>query len=956
MRNPVRKQLRAAREFAAWVGNNPGQLRDMARGLLAASPNGGEQSEVEVPDTVAQHQRSLRAVAASSASPARVVEIVSDLSLLSSWLKLHASFRGEDPKGAAVGSRFVEQVKIMGIPAEVAWEVVRLDETGLTLEGAGPMGLVLLMHFTVHGSKAGSEIVLDCGLSGDPVSGPMGGTVSRNVQQALDGSLAALAELAASDVDTAEPTAPPVRHLASGELLDPRTPVIVGVGQVVQRVPDVDKDPAHLAGANAVTAVASTSWTYNDLGAAVAAQVGARPSETVQSARFGGDGGQALVNAAGKAIAQGEHDVVLVCGAEAGASLAAAQKQGLVVAWPVQDDGVQPTRVLGSEREANSQAEGAAGLGAPVYMYALIEDALRAKMGESVVEHKQRIAALWSRFSKVAAGNASAWQPEAFSADHLATPTEQNREVSSPYSKLLCANLQVDLASGIILTSVGSAEAAGIDQDRWVFLHAGAAANDEWFVSERGDLAASPAIRTLGRQALDRVGRGIDDIDHIDLYACFPAAVQIAANELGLPIDDPNRPLTVTGGLTFAGGPGNNYGGHAIATMVQRLRQDPGSYGLTTSLGWYLTKHALGIYSTTPPVRPYEALEPVLPLEPSRSVLTDHEGSAIVEASTVQFARSGEPEAVIVSAVTPEGDRVVLRSTQPEIVTELHDKDPHGWTVQVGPGSSLSVESRSQDEIPPCPTLPVLVEDRGAVRIITINRPHRRNAIDHATAELLERVIDGFEADGGVRVAVITGADDTFCAGMDLKAAAQGSVALTEKRGPLGIAALPISKPVIAAVEGHALAGGCELALVADLIVAADDSAFGLPESKRGLVAAAGGVLRLSQRLPRNLVLEMTYTGDPVSAHRLHDLGLVNRLAKPGKTLETAIDLAERIALNAPLSIEVSKEIVDQCGDWTRDEEFQRQTDLAGRALFSLDAAEGIAAFAEHREPGWQGR
>ena len=172
--------------------------------------------------------------------------------------------------------------------------------------------------------------------------------------------------------------------------------------------------------------------------------------------------------------------------------------------------------------------------------------------------------------------------------------------VSTPYTKLLCANLQVDQASGLILMSVAAAEAAGVPQDKWVFLHAGAAAYDEWFVSERGDLAASPAIRTIGQAALEHAGIGIEDVGHVDLYSCFPVAVQVAADELGLDIE---RQLSVTGGLTFSGGPGNNYGGHAVAALVKRLREDPTAYGLSTSLGWYITKHALGIYSAHPPRR-----------------------------------------------------------------------------------------------------------------------------------------------------------------------------------------------------------------------------------------------------------------------------------------------------------------------------------------------------------------
>lgn len=250
----------------------------------------------------------------------------------------------------------------------------------------------------------------------------------------------------------------------------------------------------------------------------------------------------------------------------------------------------------------------------------------------------------------------------------------------------------------------------------------------------------------------------------------------------------------------------------------------------------------------------------------------------------------------------------------------------------------------------------MLVDRRGPVWVITINRPERRNAVDLATARLLESVVDELEADDAARVAVITGAGGSFCAGMDLKAAAGGEFAITERGGPLGITSRPLAKPLIAAVEGHALAGGCELALVADLVVAARDSQFGLPEPKRGLVAAAGGVLRLAQRLPRNVAMEMALTGNPVPATRMAELGLVNRLAEPGQVLDAALALAEEIIENAPLSVQVSKQIIEQSPDWPVDEAFGRQGDLAMTAVLSEDAAEGVAAFAEKRQPVWKGR
>ncbi|HSV40252.1 MAG TPA: crotonase/enoyl-CoA hydratase family protein [Nocardioidaceae bacterium] len=964
----VRKQLRSARATARWARQNPAAVAEIARGLLATRRGGAEAPAYDgdrvAPEGLDAFDRSVTVSTDTAASPEAVRAFLDDFGRLPDWMGMHAGWRGEPPAVAEEGSTFVQKVKMMGIPAEISWTVVQAGSDTISIEGAGPMGLVMRIWFSVQPAADGSRLWADVGLSGDPIKGPMGGSVAKNVHETMEASLARLAEIVAT-TEVGPAKAGKVLHHVSGRRLDPNTPVIVGAGQVAQRRPDAAKDPATLSvealrlaeadsgvagllkAADSVYAVASASWTYRDQGALVAAAVGASPKATVQSARFGGDAGQVLINTAGEAIASGEASVVLVCGAEAGATLASSPDQP---AWPTQNRDVKPTQVIGSEREANNDAESKAGLMAPIYVYALMEQAMRGKLGLSVDQHRDRITKLWSSLSEVAARNEHAWQPKAFSPEELGEPTEDNRLVSSPYTKLLCANLQVDLASGLILTSVAAAEAAGVPQEKWVFLHAGAAAYDEWFVSERGDLAASPAIGTIGKAALAHAGLTIDDIDHVDLYSCFPVAVQIAAAELGLGLD---RPLSVTGGLTFAGGPGNNYGGHAVASLVQRLRQDPSAYGLSTSLGWYVTKHALGIYSAQPPVTPYRSLHPVVDPAPTRPVLSSYAGPAVVESYTVAYDRNG-PEAAIVSAVTPDGSRVLLRSTQVDVIAELESSDALGWSVIVD-ANALAVTDRERQALPAVPEPTVLVENRGPVRIITLNRPHRRNAIDLPTAELLERVVDAFEADPTARVAVLTGAGGTFCAGMDLKAAAAGAFALTEKRGPLGIAGVPIKKPVIAAVEGHALAGGCELALVADLIVASTESEFGIPEPKRGLVAAAGGVLRLAQRLPRNIAMELALTGDPMPATRMAELGLVNRLADPGKALDVALELAEQIVANAPLSIEVSKEIIEQHADWSREEEFAMQSELAGRAVMSEDAGEGVRAFAEKRAPVWKG-
>ena len=976
----VRKQVRAVRKFVDAVRRDPQLARDLVNGLFGREGvpvPPADLGDHTPPAGLAEFAKTAHARRSIEFPRATVMSFVADLSRIPAWLGFHSAWRGDAPGVAYEGLEFGEKVLVMNMPAEIAWTVTEVTESSLGLRGQGPMGVVLALWVSADAVGDSTVLYADAGLAGKPIEGPMAASILRNLGEAMTQSLAALPDaIRAAGPGAVRAARKPVLHIASGKSLPASTPVIVGAGQVVVRKPVAPyRDPSSLAvdavrkaaadsgvgesllrSADAVFAVASASWQYRDLAALVGAAVGASPSETVQSSPFGGDGAQLLVNEAAAAIAAGQHDVVLLVGAEAGASMAAAQRDGATPEWPEQDTTVTPTRVVGTDKVANNDAELAVGLGAPIYVYSLLESAVRHRFGGTPAEHTAAIGQLWSRFSKVGATNENAWLPKEFTADEIVVASDDNRMVSTPYTKLLCANLQVDLATGLILTSVGAAQEAGVPQEKWVFVHAGASAHDEWFVSERAELASSPAIRTIGAAALDHVGLTIDRIEHIDLYSCFPSAVQIGAHELGLPVDDPGRPLTVTGGLTFGGGPGNNYGSHGVANLVPLLRENLGAYGLSTSLGWYVTKHALGIYSATPPDAAFTHLTPIVENPPARPVRADYDGPGVVEAYTVPYGRDAAPEAGIVSIVTDKGERVLVRTRQPEILDGLIRGDALGRRVNVVDRREIAFVGTDVAAVPPPPPAPVLVERRGQVMIITLNRPHVRNAVNHAMAIGLERAIDAFEADPKARVAVLTGAGGFFCSGMDLKAAARGEFPMTDKRGPLGITKRPPAKPLIAAVEGPALAGGCELALAADLIVAARDSQFGIPEPKRGLVAAAGGVLRLRERLPRNIAMELALTGDPMQASRLADLGLINRIAEPGTALDAAIDLAERIGVNAPLSLAASKRIIDECPDWTTDDAFDRQSDLASVAIFSDDATEGMAAFAEKRQPVWRGR
>jgi len=252
------------------------------------------------------------------------------------------------------------------------------------------------------------------------------------------------------------------------------------------------------------------------------------------------------------------------------------------------------------------------------------------------------------------------------------------------------------------------------------------------------------------------------------------------------------------------------------------------------------------------------------------------------------------------------------------------------------------------------PSIRVDVHD--FVATITLDRPEVRNAIDLPTAQALERAVDEAEQSNDVRVIVLAATGPVFSAGMDLKAlTATGDRPITRRRGAFGIAAQPPEKPTVAAVQGKALGGGLEIALTADVIVASQDAEFGLPEVKRGLIAAAGGVLRLPRRIPRNVALEMIMTGAPISAQRAYQLGLVNRVVPPADVLDVAHELAREIALNAPLAVRMSKWIADNSVDWPIDGLFDRMQPKAQVIRDSKDAAEGAQAFVEKRPPVWTG-
>jgi enoyl-CoA hydratase len=251
---------------------------------------------------------------------------------------------------------------------------------------------------------------------------------------------------------------------------------------------------------------------------------------------------------------------------------------------------------------------------------------------------------------------------------------------------------------------------------------------------------------------------------------------------------------------------------------------------------------------------------------------------------------------------------------------------------------------------------PVRAEADGELVVVTIDRPEARNAVNLAVAEGIAAAVDRLDGDDALRAGILTGAGGTFCAGMDLKAFVAGERPFVGDRGFAGIVQKPPRKPLIAAVEGWALAGGFEVALACDLIVAARDARFGIPEVKRGLVAAAGALLRLPRRIPYHLAMELALTGEPIGAERAAQVGIVSRLTEPGEAVAGARELAAQIARNGPLAVAASKRVVAAAADWPEAEAWERQAEITGPVFASEDAREGATAFAEKRDPVWRGR
>ncbi len=458
----------------------------------------------------------------------------------------------------------------------------------------------------------------------------------------------------------------------------PSIPVIIGAAQYTQhKGTEKPLDPLGLmaktgldalkdAGASGlkdlidcVYVINLFQWPYRDAPGMLSERLGIRSSRALYLP-VGGNTPQLIVNKAARDLALGRCSAVLMTGAEAIYSLRRAMKGDIVLDWP---ESVPPERIDGDNRNGVNAMEETYDLFLPSFMYPLFETSLRASSGRSPGEHQAYMGRSFEQLSRRASQNPFAWSREPLSAREIATTTTDNRFIGYPYTKYMNANINVDQAAALILTTEETARSLGIGADRWVYPTGGADLNDIWHVTRRPCLHESPAIRTASRLALTQAGLALDEVGLFDLYSCFPSAFEIARREVGIPEDDP-RDLSVTGGLPFFGGPGNNYSMHAIAEVVDLIRKDRSRKAMVTANGWYLTKHSVGIYAGTPSVHPWEdrddsALQHSIDAQALPEPVEKASGALVVEAYVIRHGSTGSPVKGTVAGRLEDGSRTL---------------------------------------------------------------------------------------------------------------------------------------------------------------------------------------------------------------------------------------------------------------------------------------------------------
>jgi acetyl-CoA C-acetyltransferase len=482
--------------------------------------------------------------------------------------------------------------------------------------------------------------------------------------------------------------------------LAPRWPVLVGVGSVnrpeppaeaielmvtaVERAVD-DAGDRRLLDRVGWIGVPEGSWSYVDPGRLLATRLGLTDVHTVRADV--GRTQQELIARACQAVLDDGVDVALVVGGEAKHRQAMAARAGEAAAETLQPADAPPDEVLAPGSLGILDVEIVRNTVVPATAYALCERALAAAEGWSPAEHRDRLAGLYGRFAAVAAANPDAWDRSGPSGAAIVEPGEDNRMVATPYTKRLCSQWNVDQAAALLITSVETASSLGIPRDRWVFPRSSAVVNVAVPVPARAELHRSAGARAAGAAALASAGVGLDEVGFVDLYSCFPVAVQVHAAELGLPIDGS---LTQTGGMSFAGGPLNNYVLQAMVRIAGALRADDDAIGLSTSVSAFLSKHGVGVWSSAPPTAAFVGHE-VAAADEALDVDAELVGPARIVASTVVGDR-----AVAVVQADDRPVRSIAESHDDAVVDRLRASPGSGWPVVVGPGGDFELVSDDQ--------------------------------------------------------------------------------------------------------------------------------------------------------------------------------------------------------------------------------------------------------------------
>lgn len=778
------------------------------------------------------------------------------------------------------------------------------------------------------------------------------------------------------------------------------TPIIIGVGQINEAVPDdLAKASSHadLAAKAAVFALedaknasiaksidviagvktfsdsspqhqAKTGRT-NNFPRSIARRIGANPKTAIYDS-VGGDSPQKLVAEFAEKLAAGQCDLVLLAGGEAIANMKAAKKQKFQLDWSEQIEGQLEDRGRTGKKLITS-VEISHQVVMPMQFYALMENARRASLEQDSATYAQEMGRNFSDLSKVAAKNPYAVDQTEYNAATLITPSKQNPLIIAPYTKQLIAKDRVNQGAAVVMTTVGKAKELGIAESKWVYLHAYVNTTDRVLL-ERSSLGKSDGMEQSLVGALSNAGKTSTDIQHLDIYSCFPIVVSEAKRILNIE-DDDKRPLTQTGGLPFFGGPGNNYSMHGIASLVENLRKDSGSFGMVYANGGWMSKHATGIYSTQPVLGEWQAndstpfqakVEEKLIIKINRKP----EGEAILESYTAHYFKGFPVKVIIIGRLKDTNERFYATTpmADTETVQALVKNDFIGSTIYVEAdpkGNRFAFKKENLAKFRPrvintfqekynfC-----IVERDGWILKVTINRPELRNALHPPANEELAGVFNAFEKDDNLRVAILTGAGaDSFSAGNDLKYMASGNPMYIPKMGFAGLTSRTKRlKPIIAAVNGIALGGGLEIAMACDFIVAADHAKFGLPEVKIGLFAGAGGVQRLPRRIGRNAAMEMMLTGQAIDCKKALDLGLINYAIPTEQLMEKAEKLAYYITQASPSAIQSTLKLYHETADYASEEEaVTAPHDIFDDLLNSNDFWEGARAFTERRKPKW---